>query len=250
MDGSGCEHRRSPFSDDYGLDKWNANSRAVFAINIAGVGTPTQSVSTSAYTIPGAPTALRATGANASALLSWTAPLNTNGSPVSGYKVERSNDAGATWTTAIANTGNSGTNVVVNGLTNGTTYAFRVSAINAAGAGDTSGSAGATPLTTSSAPTSVTAIGGNTTAMLTWALPTNNGGVTISGYNIDRSSDGGVTWTSIATNVAALTYGDTSLTNGTTYLYRVSAVNAAGTGSSSAGVWQLFLLQRLVRQLA
>ena len=90
----------------------------VFAINVAGVGTPTQSISTSAYTVPGAPTALTATSANASVLLSWTAPLNTNGSPVSGYKVERSSDAGTTWVTAIANTGNSGTNVVMTGLTN------------------------------------------------------------------------------------------------------------------------------------
>jgi titin len=208
----------------------------VFAINIAGVGTPTQSISTSAYTVPGAPTALRATGANASVLLSWTAPLNTNGSPVSGYKVERSSDAGATWITAIANTANSGTNVVVNGLTNGTAYTFRVSAINAAGAGDASGSTGATPLTTASAPTALTVTSGNTTATLAWALPTNNGGASISGYNIDRSSDGGVTWTSVATNVATLTFSDSSLTNGTTYLYRVSAVNAAGIGSSSAGV--------------
>jgi titin len=155
---------------------------------------------------------------------------------VSGYKVERSSDAGATWTVAIANTGNSGTNVVVNGLTNGTAYAFRVSAINAAGAGDASGSTGATPMTTASAPTAVTATGGDTTATISWSLPTVDGGTAITGYNIERSSDGGITWTSVATNVAGTSYGDTALTNGTTYLYRVSAVNMAGTGSSSAAV--------------
>jgi titin len=208
----------------------------IFAVNVAGIGTPTQSISTSAYTTPGAPTALAATGANASVLLSWTAPLNTNGSPVSGYRVERSSDAGATWVTAIANTGNSGTNVVVNSLTNGTAYAFRVSAINAAGAGDASGSAGATPMTTASAPTAVSATNGDTTATLAWALPTSNGGAAITGYSIERSGDGGVTWSAVATNISALTFSDTGLTNGTTYLYRVKAVNAAGTGSSSAGV--------------
>jgi titin len=208
----------------------------VFAINAAGVGTPTAAISTSAFTLPDAPTSLAATGANASVLLSWIAPLNTNGSPVSGYRVERSTDGGNTWIVAIANTGNSGTNVVVNNVTNGVSYSFRVSAINAAGAGGVSNTAAATPLTTPSAPTNVTAIAGDTVVALAWDVPTNNGGSTISSYSVERSSNGGVTWTAIASGVSVTTYGDSSLTNGTTYLYRVSAVNAAGTGSSSAGV--------------
>lgn len=143
----------------------------VFAVNAAGVGTPTAAISTSAYTLPDAPTSLSATGANTSALLSWIAPVNTNGSPVSGYRVERSTDGGATWIVALANTGNSGTNVVVNGLVNGTSYSFRVSAINAAGAGAVSNAAAATPLTTPSAPTALVAVAGDGVVSLSWNLP-------------------------------------------------------------------------------
>ncbi|MTA27759.1 MAG: hypothetical protein F2562_02750, partial [Actinobacteria bacterium] len=208
----------------------------VFAVNAAGVGTPTAAISTSAYTLPDAPTSLSATGANTSALLSWVAPLNTNGSPVSGYRVERSTDGGATWIVALANTGNSGTNVVVNGLVNGTSYSFRVSAINAAGAGAVSNEAAATPLTTPSAPTAVVAVAGDGVVSLSWNLPVSDGGSAVVDYLVDRSTDGGVSWTSLVSGVTTTSHVDSSLSNGTTYLYRVRAVNLAGQGSSSAGV--------------
>ena len=79
------------------------------------------------------------------------------------------------------------------------------------------------------APTSLTATATSTsTVNLSWTA----GGTTQTAYAVDRSTDGGATYTTIAT-VSNTTYADTGLAAGTTYTYRVRATNTAG--SSAAG---------------
>ena len=90
-------------------------------------------------TVPGAPTALSATAVgNTQINLSWTAPGENGGAPISGYKIESSPDGVANWTELVANTGNANTTYEHLGLTFGTTRHYRVSAINSVGAGDPS----------------------------------------------------------------------------------------------------------------
>ena len=90
-------------------------------------------------TVPGAPTALSATAVgNTQINLSWTAPGENGGAPISGYKIESSPDGNANWIELVANTGNANTTYEHIGLTFGTTRHYRVSAINSAGAGDPS----------------------------------------------------------------------------------------------------------------
>ncbi len=79
-----------------------------------------------------------------------------------------------------------------------------------------------------------TAVGG-TQINLVWVAPTDNGGATISGYRIEVSADGGTNWTDLLANTGAtsVTYSHTGLTRGSTRHYRVSAINAVGTGAAS-----------------
>src|SRR5690348_12777603 len=69
---------------------------------------------------------------------------------------------------------------------------------------------------------------------LSWTAG-NNGGSAIIGYEIERSTNGGSTWSTIQSNTGntATTYSDTGLTSSTTYTYRVSAINAVGTSQPS-----------------
>src|SRR5207245_4341730 len=68
--------------------------------------------------------------------------------------------------------------------------------------------------------------------------PRHNGGASITGYKTERSTDSGSTWTVVVANTGGTTttYSDTGLAHATTYTYRVSAINSAGTGSPSTAV--------------
>jgi titin len=123
----------------------------------------------------------------------------------------------------------------VTGLANSTTYTFRVSAVNAAGTGTASATTSATTATAPGAPTALA--GSRTWAIdeiaLSWTAPSSDGGVAISDYIIEYSADG-TTWTTFSdggSSTASATV--TGLANSTTYTFRVSAVNAAGTGTAS-----------------
>ena len=92
-----------------------------------------------ANTAPGKPTGLTATANGQSQIdLVWTAPGNTGGSAITGYKIEVSPD-GTNWTDLVANTGSTATTYAHTGLNAATTRHYRVSAINAVGTSDASG---------------------------------------------------------------------------------------------------------------
>ena len=211
----------------------------VSAINANGTGDPSNVANaTTGATAPGAPTGLTATASGTTAInLSWSAPASTGGSAITGYKIEVSSNGGSSWTNLVANTSNTTTTYAHTGLTAGTTRHYRVSAINANGTGDPSNVANATTgATAPGAPTDLTATASGTTAInLSWSAPASTGGSAITGYKIEVSSNGGSSWTNLVANTSntTTTYAHTGLTAGATRHYRVSAINANGTGVPS-----------------
>jgi PKD repeat protein len=97
----------------------------------------------------------------------------------------------------------------------------------------------ATPIagTVPGAPTGLTASAGNAQVALSWSAPASNGGVEINSYHVYRGTTSGgetlVTGGGCSSLGAVLSCTDTGLTNGQTYFYKVSAVNALGEGPQS-----------------
>jgi hypothetical protein len=84
------------------------------------------------------------------------------------------------------------------------------------------------------APTGVTAAAGNASATVSWTAPASNGGYAITDYAVQFSSDSGDTWTTFSDGTSTTTTATvTGLTNGTAYVFRVAAINAAGTSDYS-----------------
>lgn len=82
-------------------------------------------------------------------------------------------------------------------------------------------------------PTSVSGEAGNSLVNLSWVAPFS--AVSITDYSIQYSSNSGVAWTTFDDGVSTSTSASvTGLTNGTSYIFRVAAINSIGSGSYSS----------------
>lgn len=192
----------------------------------------------SAATVPGAPTGLTATSASTQMGLTWTAPASNGGAVITDYLVEyKLASEPTTWTTFSDGTSTTAATTVT-GLTNGLSYNFRVSAINSVGASTPSSTATATPvLSAPSAPQSLAATSGvSGQSALTWSAPVTNGGAAITDYIVQfKLNSEPTTWTTFSDGTSASTGATvTGLVNGSTYNFRVAAVNSVGTGVVSS----------------
>ena len=126
----------------------NGCSRTKFVIEYGEDGDSSIKQASTTFTV-GAPTApLQVTGASATAgnnqvVVSWSAP-DSGGSAITDYVIEQLDSDGSTWNTLTDGVSTS-TSFTVTGLTNGTSYSFRVSAKNIIGTGTVSSTVSATP---------------------------------------------------------------------------------------------------------
>ncbi len=211
---------------DIGLANGTTYFYVVSAVNSAGESANSSEASakpTAPAQAPAAPTALMATAGNAQVGLSWTASATATS-----YNLKRGTTAGGPYTTISSPTTTTFTDT---GLTNGTTYFYVVSALNAAGESANSAQASATPVAPTqppAAPTGLQTTAGNAQVALGWTAS-----ATATSYNVKRGTTTGGPYTTISSPTAT-TFTDTGLTNGTTYFYVVSALNAAGESANSA----------------
>ena len=144
-------------------------------------------------TVPSEPTVLSATShVNAQSVLTWTAPVRNGGSPITDYVVQYSTSATfASAVTTFTDGVNASTGATVTGLTNGTTYYFRVAAVNSVGTGAYSTiSAGAVPSTVPDVPATPTVTALDAGDTINWTAPYNGGRAITTYYYKVSTNDG------------------------------------------------------------
>lgn len=166
--------------------------------------------------------------------ISWASPHETGGAPVIDFAVEVSKDGGVTWA-AVPREASPECTAVISQLEFGVPHSFRVAAVNAAGRGTFSGpTAAIIPIGPPGPPHSVTGTAADRAVHLRWHAPADDGGAAITGYRMEVSGDAGASWVTVKGHAAADPSGSVpNLANGTAYVFRVRAVNAAGEGAPS-----------------
>jgi parallel beta-helix repeat protein len=203
---------------------------AVSAVNNFGEGIQSSEVDAKPLGLPSEPQNLQIVMGNGYLNLSWDAPLDDGGSPVTGYNIYR-NDTTVAYDTISANELWYLDNLVDGGIV----YTYYVSAITSVGEGPLSiglnEKAGMVP----SEPTNLQANAGDSYIVLTWEAPISDGGYPITNYTIYRGeAQGGETDLVQIGNI--LSYNDTDVTNDVTYYYKVIALNNIGEGLFSQTV--------------
>jgi len=207
-------------------------SFSVTSNNAVGSGNPSVAVSATPApaTPPSAPTITSVTRGNAQATVAWTDGAS-NGSPIQSYELYVYSGS----TPVQTKTNCTGSPCTVTGLSNGTSYTFKVSDTNGVGTGAAStASSPVTPATAPGAPTNFTAIQGNQQLVVSWSAPANNGAA-ITRYTA-TASPGFKTCTYSVTSPETDTCTIKGLTNGTAYSVTVTAISSLGAGHASSPV--------------
>ena len=163
----------------------------------------------------------------------FKAPYNDNDSEIISYTAW-SNPGTSPISVNAAHVPDEYKSIVYTGLTNGTSYTFRVKATNGVGLSVFSLYSDAIiPATVPGTPTNVTALAGNGEATVSFTAPANNGGSDITGYTVTQ-----ITPTPSAdqdpVDGASSPITVTGLTNKTAYTFAVTATNAVGTSGPSS----------------
>jgi len=204
----------------------------VAAVTAAGTSTNWLRISdVTPATVPSAPGGLVVEPSDGRVALAWSTP-NNGGSQIADYIVQyRTNTAGSQWQT-FADGVSVEASTIVTGLTNATSYVFRVAAINAMGQGQPSAEAIAMPGPQAPAPTRLTGRAGDSSVSLVWTAPTIARGQQIVDYAIDfrlMTGDVGGPWQRANDSVSTSTQATvTGLLNGQTYEFRVAAITTPG----------------------
>jgi fibronectin type 3 domain-containing protein len=194
---------------------------------VTGLGSPmVPSVITSltgnAASAPAVPPGVWAIPGDGEAFLNWGGSLG-----VTSYNVYRSTD-GVNYS---LDTTVSSTYFADTGLTDGASYSYRVTAVNALGESAASVSTSVVPQVPPAAPTQLRATPSTSLNLVTLQWAASPGAAD---YVVKRTTGPANPWVAIASGVASTTFTDHDAYNGHTYYYCVAAETSAGQESTNS----------------
>nr|XP_006823015.1 PREDICTED: titin-like [Saccoglossus kowalevskii] len=223
------------------------NSQYIFRVsaeNKAGISKPSEpsdpTLAKLPYDVPSAPGKPDITKVDTTEMtLTWAEPDTDGGSPIVGYLIEKKEKFSSRWT-RVKESLVTETTYTVADLKTGSEYQFRVAAENRAGAGKPSEPSdpriAKPPYDVPAPPGKPSATDIQATKMtLTWAPPEDDGGSKIIGYVVEKCDVKHRRWSrahkeELVTDTSVTVY---ELNEGSEYIFRVSAENAAGVGKPS-----------------
>jgi fibronectin type 3 domain-containing protein len=240
-----------------GLTTGQIYTYRVTAINAIGMGNPsnTASAQPKETTTPSITNAVAISPTSAG--ISWIAPSQTYGQIINGYRIDQVINGNFL---QIDNVAGSVTTYTIPNLITGKTYTFAVTALLSGGSStNPSPLVSVSPTSISSAPSpsgqpvsqnpqsqqnqvlpdspsiiNATMISQNT-VKISWLMPSNNGKLPITGFNVESKTGSTGTWSTIASNIGVQTsFVKSGLQADITYFYRVSSISNAGTSQPSA----------------
>ena len=190
----------------------------------------TWKVSAQGSNTPDAPTNFKVEASNETLSVSWSPPLNNNGSEITGYQFNWSgpNSSGMSIVPSLS--------AVLESLSNGTSYSLSVSAINSNGVGVSTGEVLGIPYTIPDSPSSLSVQIMDGILVLNWNPPVFNGGSPINGYRIESREIGTDLWKVEMENTgsAFTTHNIVSWDSQVSKEFQISAINQAGMGAVSS----------------
>jgi len=202
------------------------------ARNALGGGQESSALSTNTnpFTTPGAPAISVARQASQTLRITLNTAAAANGRTVTSYEYRIKSSGGYSSYASLSGTTGPWD---IGSLSNGTSYTVQVRGVNAGGSGTGSNEPSATPYTVPDQVGTPTSSSGDKNFTISWSAPS-SGGSTITGYKVQLSSNGGSSWGGAIDVGNVTTYSGWSVANGTSYVGRVLAYNAAGDGSYSS----------------
>ena len=126
--------------------------------------------------------------------------------------------------------------ITISGVASGTASTVTVMTTRSGYETGTATSSSINSASASTQPTNISATIGTRSAVVSWEVPADTGGTAITDYNVQYSSTNGETWTAFSHTASSATQITvTGLLDGTSYIYRVAAVNIAGQGPFAIG---------------
>ena len=242
--GSKVQIKAAGYARDLDILRFGADIRSAEITGLTAGGTYVFSVTVSntedsatsntepykATKVIAAPTNVTATPGNASVVLKWTAPSADPASPITGYRIDYSED-GNIWRSAIGL--GAATSYTVNGLTDGLRYFFRVSATSASGSGLASTALAAPSGQAPSVPTNVKVLSGLRQLIVSWVAPTAGG--KIESYRVEYKATTASTSTTVD-NIATTSTTIDGLDQNLTYSVTVYARGDSGWSPATIAV--------------
>jgi hypothetical protein len=224
----------------------------IYAVNRIGPSTFPATTIQNTYSVPSIPGAVDLSGGKDISLpVSWSAPTDSGGPTLIGYKLEYTSDINGIWNSiTVNNLADTSvpppTRYTITGIDNQTVYYVRVSAYNNIGYGPATAIVSTSTMKAPSPPLNLVGYASysdilNTgvatlldhNVQMTWDAPFDNGGTDITYYSVDYSTDGTV-WINLTTTQPADTrsykftnINGASLGAGIQYYFRVFARNAS-----------------------